>query len=87
MNEVDWTLLQKTVAEARDESRETRRVLSTAIDKIAFEMREGFAIMRNHAYTQHQEIEGIERRISDLEHQVERLNHAQGINTDEPPSS
>jgi hypothetical protein len=83
MTDIDFTLLEKTVAESRDESRETRKVLIAAIDKMAFEMKEGFAIMRNHAYTQHQEIEGLERRLTDVEHQLERLSRAQGINADD----
>ena len=83
MSEVNYELLESVVREARDESRKTRKELGAKIDKLSFEMAEGFSILRNHAYTQHAEIQHMEHRIAALEHEVERLNHAQGINTEE----
>ena len=82
MSEVDFELLERVMREARDESRATRSELGTKIDKLSFEIGEGFAIMRNHAYAQHAEMQHMERRISALEAEVDRLNHAQGINAD-----
>ena len=75
MSAVDFELLHKTTEEAREEARATRQ----DVNAMHGEMREGFASLKAHDYAQHRDIEQMERRIADLEIQVDRLNTAQGL--------
>ena len=75
MSDLNFELLRRTTEDARDEARATRQ----DVKAMRSEMREGFASLKAHDYAQHRDLEQMERRIADLEGQVERLNTAQGL--------
>lgn len=68
---VDFELMFKLIKENNNEIKATRN-----------EMREGFASMRAHNNAFHSDINVLQSRLDSLEINVERLNKAQGINTD-----
>ncbi len=66
---VDFELMQRLLREN-----------NAQISGLRSEVREGFASLKAHDYALHRDFEQIERRVFDLEAQVKRLSHAQGIN-------
>ena len=70
-----YNKFMSAIEEAREEARATRQ----DVNAMRSEMREGFASLKAHDYAQHRDIEQMERRIADLEIQVDRLNTAQGL--------
>jgi len=76
-DQLNFDLLEKLITQARDESRSTRE------DVRAFraEMNEGLKNMRVHDFAHHSDMELMERRVGDLELDVERLKQTNGINT------
>ena len=86
MSDVDFELLKSMFADCRaDAGKALAAVEKLAVEVVAMrnEMREGFAGLRAHDLAHHGDMQNMERRVADLELAVERINHAQGINTDD----
>ncbi len=82
MSDVDFELLERLIREARDESRLTRTELGERISALGNKVTEGFVNLRAHDFTHHTDMAMMERRVSDLELAIQRISHAEGINTD-----
>lgn len=66
---VDFELMMRLLKENRND-----------IKEMSSRMAEGFASMRSHQHTIHTDIYHHERRIAELESEVERLKTAIGVN-------
>ncbi|MEL6362430.1 MAG: hypothetical protein AAFR21_15240 [Pseudomonadota bacterium] len=79
MSEADFTLLKQLARETRDGVKRIGDRQKALEEKVT----EGFANLRAHDFTHHTDMALMERRVTALEAEIERISTAQGINTDE----
>ncbi|MEL6170395.1 MAG: hypothetical protein AAFR02_00070 [Pseudomonadota bacterium] len=76
-DQLNFDLLEKLVTQSWDETRSVRQELHALTVKVD----EGFKNTRVHDFAHHSDMEVMERRVGDLELDVERLKQTNGINT------
>lgn len=79
MSDVNFELLTSLIRETRDAVLRVENRQKVLEDKVDV----GFTNLRAHDFTHHTDMAMMERRVTDLEVAIDRINHTEGINAPE----